>query len=177
MLGHEFRQRPAQAVADAAIRALTAALRGMTANHPLRTDILALLGAAFLSMAQFDVASVPVHELVDILSAAENLPSPDPVGQALRLSCYGMALHWQAIQDHDYAGFPAAVARVRHAAEVLPGGHELHSYLLVVLAGLLADQYDYVGDLETLDVARRYLTQAEDSVKQAGGPLYNPAAC
>jgi hypothetical protein len=176
MIGLEFMRQPGQALAAAAIEALTGALRAIGPLHPLRTDILALLGASFLSMAAYDAAGVPVGELVKMLGVTEADPSPDPVVQALRLACYGSALHWQAVQDRDYAAFPAALARVRRAAEILPPDHPYRSYLLLTIAALLGDQYDHVGDLAALDAAERYLNEGERLVVAAGGPAYNPAA-
>jgi tetratricopeptide (TPR) repeat protein len=176
MLGRDFARRPSAATGGAAIAALSEALGQMGEDHPLRTEALALLGAAFLSMAQFDLASLPIDQVVQMLSEAVARPGTDPVRQAIHLSCYGQALHLQAIRDHRHEGFAAGIAQLKQAAELLPDDHGLQGHVLLALASMLADQYSLTGDLEALEAAQYYLSKTDRLLREAGGPPFNPVA-
>ena len=174
--GRTFASRPAEDLVRGAIDASSEALEQMNPDHPLRADTLLLLGSAFLSMAQFNLAQVPVDRLVTILREAEAHPSADPVTRAISLCCYGQALHFQALRDPGHEGLAMAVDKLRQAIAVLPAGQGQCLFFLVTLATMLTDQYSFTGNLEALDAARHYLDQADGQLAQAGGPPYNPAS-
>jgi tetratricopeptide (TPR) repeat protein len=175
-LGQQFARHPSAAKADAAIEALSEALRHMADDHPLRTETLALLGAAFLSMSQFDVARLPVDRVVEILAEADARPSADPAVRAVHLLAYGEALHLQASRDPGREGFALGMAKLEQAAGLLPEGHHLQRAVLLALASMLADEYTFTGNLESLDASRYYLDMTDRLLESAGVSRYDPAA-
>lgn len=173
MLGRLGTRHMSAADLTAAIEVLTEALGQMPHEHPLRTQTAALLGAAFMTMTQYDVAALPIDRVVQLLSEATARPASDPAQQAAFLCCYGQALHLQAIRNRG-GDFENAMNQVKHAVGLLPPDHASATYLMFALGCMLADQYSYVGNLESLDAAVHYLNKADRAVEAAGGPSYNP---
>jgi hypothetical protein len=175
MLALEFTRRPSAAIASAAIEALSDALGWMDEDHPLRTQTLTMLGAAFLGMAQFDLPSLPIDRIVDLLSEARARPIADPLTRAVTLMAYGSALHLQAIRDPGHDGLAAGVTTLKQATGLVPEGHPLQSHMFLMLGSMLVDHYTLVGNLESLEAAQYYLNKADQLVAAADGPAYNPA--
>jgi hypothetical protein len=157
----------------AGIAALTEALGQMPEGHPLRGEILGMLGAALVSSVQFDLPGLPVDKVIAILAEARSIPQPDPARRAAYLYSYGCALHIRAVRDGAREDYRAAADMLKEAAGLVPKEHRLYSSMLFALAGMLADQYSYLGNLEALDAAAFYLDTLIPVVESAGGPAYH----
>jgi hypothetical protein len=176
LLGRRGIRLSAGADLVAGITALTEALALLDADHPLRPETLGMLGAALVSAAQYDLPGARLDRTISVLEEARRVPHPDAAKQATFLCCYGQALHLRAIRDRDTPGFAAAAACLHDAEKILPAGHPHQAFLMVTLASMLADQFDYLGDLESLEAASFYLDRADAVLTAAGAPARDPEA-
>ena len=170
LLGRRGLRRLTPADLAGGIQALTEALALMDADHPLRPETLRLLGAALISGAQFDSSGAQADRAIEVLEHGLRPPAADPVKQAIHLCCYGQALHARARRgDPTAAGFAPAVAAIQEGERLLPDRDPRRGFLLLTVASMLADQFDYVGNLESLGAADHYLS--DDNLAQAGSAL------
>ena len=170
LLGRRGLRTLAPADLAAGTQALTEALALMDTGHPLRPQTLGLLGAALISGAQFDPSGAQAGRAIEVLGQSLRAPPADPATRAVQLCCYGQALHARALRtDPSAAEFAPATAAVEEAGQCLPDGHPLRGFLLLTMASMLADQFDYLGNLESLEAADHYLD--DHYLAQAGSSL------